>query len=227
MTVVPFVLNGTHQSVVRTTEEFESARGSNGDVVLIKGLDDSQPEAPNDANATYDFRVGPTYRDHRNPTQTDLTSGELKLLPGSAVIVATEEEVQFPKSRFGLIVPKVSLLHRGISNTTSKIDPGYRGRLYVTLFNLGKQNVILHRGDKFCSLVLFRVGEGARLYDKAAQSLRNAEDSSWLARFWYSVEAKTGRWHLVLIFLGLLVSIAGLVVAIVALRKPILITAPR
>jgi dCTP deaminase len=220
MTVIPFVLSGIHQSIARTTEEFDAAGGSAGKVVLIKGLDETQPDAPNDANATYDLRIGPTYRDHKNPAQTDLgQDGELKLLPGSAVIVATQEEVRFPKCCFGLIVPKVGLLHRGISNTTSKIDPGYSGRLYVTLFNLGKQNVVLHRGDKFCSLVIFRVGEGARLYDKEMQALRNAEDSSWLSRFWYSVESRTGRWHIALIFLGLLVSGGSLWVAILALLK--------
>jgi dCTP deaminase len=211
MSVVPFVSAGPHRSVVATTQAFEAAGGSTGQVVLIKELDTTQLDAPNDANATYDFRVGPTYRDHRNPTQTDLPArGELRLLPGSAVIVASEEEVTFPKSRFGMIVPKVSLLHRGISNTTSKIDPGYRGRLYVTLFNLGKQNVILRRGDKFCSLVVLAVGDGSRLYDKPAQSLRNAEDNGPLARFWYSIEAKTGRWHLALTLLSLIVAVAAL-----------------
>lgn len=220
MTVIPFVLEGLHKSVARTTAEFEKAGGSSGQLVLIKGLDESQPDAPNDANATYDLRIGPTYRDHKNPTQTDLgEGGELKLLPGSAVIVASEEEVRFPQSRFGLIVPKVGLLHRGISNTTSKIDPGYTGRLYVTLFNLGKQNVILNRRDKFCSLVIFAVGEGGRLYDKEMQALRNAEDTGWASRFWYSIESRTGRWQLGLVLLGLLVSAGSLIVAILALTK--------
>jgi len=63
------------------------------------------------------------------------------LQPGSAVIIETIESVQFPKSRFGHIVPKVSLLQNGLSNT-SKIDPGYNGHLLITVLIWVKEQFI-------------------------------------------------------------------------------------
>lgn len=58
------------------------------------------------------------------------------------------------------------MLQEGISNTLSKVDPGYQGHLLVTLFNLGKKNYELKRGKKFCSLVIHDVAQGATLYNK-------------------------------------------------------------
>ena len=81
----------------------------------------------------------------------------ITLVPGGAVIVQTEESIQLPKNRFACIMPKVSLLQKGLSNTMSKVDPGYQGHLLVTLFNLGKQTETIKRGDSFCSLCVFTV----------------------------------------------------------------------
>ena len=50
---------------------------------------------------------------------------------------------------FGYIVPKVSLLQDGVSNTLSKVDPGYHAPLVVTVFNLGQKEIELHQGDPF------------------------------------------------------------------------------
>jgi hypothetical protein len=51
------------------------------------------------------------------------------------------------------------------------VDPGYPGHLLITLFNLGQTRVILHRGECFCSLTLFDVAPGARLYKKGPKQL--------------------------------------------------------
>jgi deoxycytidine triphosphate deaminase len=148
--------------------------GRNGNAVLIQNFDRSQLEDLRDANATYDFRVGAAYKDHRFEYVTGLEPGaSFSLLPGMAVVVQTEEEVDFPISFFGMIVPKVSLLHQGVSNTTSKIDPGYRGHLYISIFNLGKRPIPLSRGQKVCSLVMLRTMNGMRTYEKGSQSFRD------------------------------------------------------
>jgi hypothetical protein len=118
--------------------------------------------------------------------------GVISLLPGMAIVVETEEEVDFPKSLFGLIVPKVSLLHEGVSNTTSKIDPGYHGHLYITIFNLGKRPIPLRKGQKICTLLLFRVDRGIRAYAKGSQSFRHLPATGTIRRTWSFLEANTG-----------------------------------
>ena len=139
MSVIPLIIEGENRTVVESRHEFEDAGGLGGEVVFIQPLAREQLLIEDDANVSYDLRVGGMYRDHRNAGGTALEQSEkITLLPGAAVIVETEETVQLPSKMFGQIVPKVTLLHEGISNTTSKVDPGYNGNLLVTIFNLGK-----------------------------------------------------------------------------------------
>ena len=73
-----------------------------------------------------------------------------------------------PAGLFGYIVPRVKWLQQGVSNTLSKVDSGYNGKLLVTLFNLGKNTVPIDRKDGFCSLVVHDVsGEGPLFVQKA------------------------------------------------------------
>lgn len=90
------------------------------------------------------------------------------------MIIETEESLHLPGAMFGYIVPRVKWLQQGVSNTLSKVDSGYNGRLLVTLFNLGKKTVYIPRFEPFCSLVIHDVGPGARLYDKDAKSIEPA-----------------------------------------------------
>jgi dCTP deaminase len=72
---------------------------------------------------------------------------------------------------FAYIVPRVEWLQKGVSNTSSKVDPGYNGRLLITLFNLGQKKQAVNRADRFCSLVVHDVGPNAVLYDKDAKKI--------------------------------------------------------
>lgn len=171
MSVLPFIRDLPYRTVAVTDEEFAGTGGIEGRAVLIKAFDEAQIAGDN-PNASYDLRVGPEYRDHRNIGKKDLPPGEkIVLLPGSAVIIQTEEYVHFPRRTFGYIVPKVTLLQSGISNTVSKVDPGYSGPLLVTLFNLGKEVVEIKRYQRFCSISIHEVAEGAKLYNRPAKRI--------------------------------------------------------
>lgn len=173
MGVIPLIIEEPYRTVVEKGVDFEAAGGLEGNVILIQGLDREQLLSENDTNASYDLRVGQEYRDHRDINKKDLPQdGIIKLLPGAAVMIQTEEFVHFPKSAFGHIVPKVGLLQKGISNTSSKVDPGYNGPLIITVFNLGKKTVQLKRGDPFCTLYVLQVLGGARPYDKPPKQIR-------------------------------------------------------
>ena len=180
MSIIPLTRDIGDRTVAMTAEEFDTTGGIEGRAVLIRGLDEAQltHDRP---NASYDLRVGPEYRDHRNVGKQDLPpGGELVLLPGAAVINQTEEDVLFPREMFGYIVPKVSLLQKGISNIVSKVDPGYDGPLLVTLFNLGKETVTIKRYDPFCSISIHEVLSGAKLYNRPAKRIvGNAGRKTW------------------------------------------------
>jgi dCTP deaminase len=165
MSVVALTTQGDNPSVVTTDGNFLR---SNGRAVLIKGLDTTQlPPPPGDCNLSYDLRVGRRFRDHRDKEPRTLQEGGcLKIPPQTALIVRTEEEVQFPPSFFGVILPKVGLLQRGIANTPTKIDPGYKGHLLVTIFNHGKKTETLDHGEQFCAMFVMRTDGDVVPYDK-------------------------------------------------------------
>ena len=173
MSVIPFILNGSNRTIVESRKEYEDAGGLDGDVIFIQNLDRDQIlDTNSSSNASYDLRVGDEYRDHRESGKTDLLdNSKICLQPGSAVIIETDESVQFPKSRFGHIVPKVSLLQDGLSNTSSKIDPGYEGKLLITVFNLGKRTIYLKKRQKFCTLYVLDIKDGVIPYKKGTQRI--------------------------------------------------------
>lgn len=172
MSVIPFVLEGSPKTVVETKQEFQQEGGLEGEVILIQNLDRSQIINTQSSNASYDLRIGNEYKGHDDANKRDLLDEEeIRLDPNSAVIIETMEVVSFPKSRFGHIVPKVSLLQHGISNTSSKIDPGYNGHLLITVFNLGKKTIRLKKNDPFCTLYVLGIGEGVVAYEKIGKKL--------------------------------------------------------
>jgi dCTP deaminase len=168
MGVIPLIPG---QTVVTTEQGFQNAGGRQGGALLIRNFHDQQLQQ-NSPNLSYDLRVGAEYKDHRDKWKRDISVEDpVVLLPGGAVIIETEENLHLPKGMFGYIVPRVEWLQRGISNTMSKVDAGYNGRLLVTVFNLGQTKVILERGTRFCSLVIHDVGVGVILYDKDAKKI--------------------------------------------------------
>jgi dCTP deaminase len=129
------------------------------------------------------------------------------------VIIQTEEQVQFPLALFGQILPRVTLLARGIANTPSKIDPGYNGHLLITTFNHGKRMEKLRRGERFCSLHLLTVEGGAKPFNKAGKQLGGLSRFPTLQHWGDWLEVRQ-----IWINFGLLaLSLVSVIVAVVAL----------
>lgn len=164
MSLIPLILGDT--VVEKKTDNPDNTK------LVILNLDKDQLTSDS-GNASYDLRIGNRYRDFREPEAETLNDDRIELKPQMAVVIETEEEVHFPPGMFGYILPKVSLLQKGISNTASKIDPGYGGKLQVTLFNLATQTINLKRGEKFCSLHVVDIREGGtiRPYNKPGKSI--------------------------------------------------------
>jgi dCTP deaminase len=193
MSVIALTTEGPNPSVVTSNNGFSRE----GTAILILGADERQlgHDTPDECNATYDLHVGQIFRDHRTENGQELPAdGEISLLPGNAVIIETAEWVEFPKTRFGHILPKVGLLQKGIANTPSKIDPGYKGYLLITAFNHGKRTETLKRGERFCSLHVISVEGAVNPYDKPGKRIAGASrQSRWQrrARDWIDANVPT------------------------------------
>ena len=116
--------------------------------------------------ASYDMRVG---RDAAMPSasssSTRLNLEKERILvvaPYAPAIIYTMEHLALPldlAGRFGL---KSSLSRRGIyASVGPQVDPGFQGKLSVTLLNLGASPVALNYGDAFVSLELHRLSRPA------------------------------------------------------------------
>lgn len=168
MGIVPLIIEGEGKNVVDNLDEFKI----DGNAILILNRDENQLREPNETNISYDLRIGGRYRDYRDREPTTLRDGgEIILSPQSAVIIETEEDIQLPRTLFGYVQPKVSILQNGMSNISSKVDPGYRGHLLVPLFNLGSQTQKLKKGAKFCSLHLAKIDGNVRVRNKNPQQI--------------------------------------------------------
>ncbi len=202
MSVIPFVTDGTNPTVVAREDQFDPK----GSAMLILNLDKSQLQGEQ-PNATYDLRIGRAYKDHRDSERWTLREGgEITLLPGGAILIETEEQVWLPQSMLGYIVPKVGLLQDGVSNTLSKIDPGYHDHLVVTLFNLGMKEKTLKQGQKFCALVVHKVGLGVIPYTGPGKKI---EGPAGVGRFWRLLDRINARPGLLAFLSALLGSIIG------------------
>ena len=168
MSVIPLTLEGPNPTVVQRPDDFDNK----GRAIFIRGLDAKQLNDPNNSNAGYDLRVGSRYRDHHARDVKEIgDEGMIRVEPARALMIWTEEEVWLPRTMYGLIAPRLSLLQVGLSTTFSKVDPGYAGHLLITLFNLGKATITIRRRDPVCALTLFEVGAGARMYNKGAKQI--------------------------------------------------------
>ncbi len=203
MSVIPWILQGPARTVVQTEEDFDAAGGRYGASIFVRDLQGDQLD-PAGPNASYDLRVGSEYKDHRYEGKWDLGEDDrIKLLPGAAVIIRTKEWVHFPASAFGHVVPKVSLLQNGVSNTSSKVDPGYYGPLLITVFNLGKKTISLARGDPFCALYILQVGQGSRPRDDNPKEISGRARTSRWARLKDFVERNAGLIGTIALLVGI------------------------
>ena len=181
MSVIPLIYDGDRRTVVTRPEDFDHRRGLKEDVIMIQYLETEQKDSQTETNVSYDLRVGREFRDHRDRDRKKLDEGrKIRILPGRAVIIETEEFVRLPNSVFGQIVPKVSLLGLGIANTPSKVDPGYHGHLLITVFNHGRRTVDLRRRQRFCALFLLTVQDGVRPYQNGPKRIEaETQQGSW------------------------------------------------
>ncbi len=129
--------------------------------IIISPFDDKYVEP-----ASYDLRVGKdaaTIRHNGADGRIDLEKEHLLLIePFAPAIVWALEHIELPRNiagRFGL---KSGLSRRGIyASVGPQVDPGFSGKLSVTLFNLTTNPVALDYGDTFLSLEFHQLGRAA------------------------------------------------------------------
>ena|SRR3984957_13496885 len=91
--------------------------------------------------ATYDLRIGehifvPT-GDPSHPIDISTNGSIYKLPPYGTAVLTTYEDLELPDTMAGRIGLKSGLARRGLfASTGPQIDPGFKGKLLVSVFNL-------------------------------------------------------------------------------------------
>ncbi len=213
MSLIPWIVDGDSPTVVTNPTAFDI----NGHAILMKEL--KRDEFGKDTygrpkpNGSYDLHVGGEYRDHRRLESNQLTpKNTIELPQKTAMTITADEEVQFPISIFGLIVPKETLLQKGLSNWPTKVDPGYNGPLHIAVFNHGNQSVELTHNEAFCALLLFSVAPPADAYNKKAKLLTRKDLGERPKKQFLRFLKTHWQW-----IVASLISIAYVIVSIVAI----------
>ena len=74
-------------------------------------------------------------------------------------MVPTGIAIELPEGFEAQIRPRSGLaLKHAITlpNSPATIDPGYRGEIRVILLNLGKDDYVVHRGDRIAQMIIAR-----------------------------------------------------------------------
>lgn len=84
---------------------------------------------------------------------------DVGLDPGEIVLVPTGLEMELPPGVECQVRPRSGLAFRHgltLPNSPGTIDPDYRGELRVIMQNLGRERVVLERGERVAQLVFAR-----------------------------------------------------------------------
>lgn len=86
----------------------------------------------------------------------------VEIQPGETIAIVTDERVRLPGCASGRISPKGRMPLLVLLCTSTTIDPGFDGHLYVTVINLGTTGVRLPRGLAIAKVELERLPHIAR-----------------------------------------------------------------
>ncbi|BAZ31518.1 deoxycytidine triphosphate deaminase [Cylindrospermum sp. NIES-4074] len=109
----------------------------------------------------YDLRVGCFYKTYvSKPNLMTIREGEQVIIkPRDTYLIGTFEQIRMPKdgSISALILSKVSKVAKGLSQVSTKVDPGWgEGELLIPVQNLSRDSISLDQGEAFCTIVFFK-----------------------------------------------------------------------
>lgn len=131
---------GIYHANVKSAKSYIYISGSN----IENKLDDS---------LSVDLTVGKKWYKSCDNRGYDLE--QLKVKPGEAVIIETDEEIGVPYNTFGIIFGIGRNIFNGGYISLGKIKPGFFGKLKIGYHNTSKQTTVFKPGDKLISCTFF------------------------------------------------------------------------
>lgn len=116
--------------------------------------------------ASLDVRLGGTVYDPRR----DVTSESLEtitLLPQAFVLCETKDWIELPFDVAAQLTGRSSIGRQGVivHCTAGFIDPGFRGKITLEMYNVGTEKVTFDVGERIAQLVFFQLDQMSTGYD--------------------------------------------------------------
>lgn len=87
----------------------------------------------------------------------------ISLGQGQTAIIRTTESLQLAANAGGIAFPPASLSLTGLLTTNpGHIDPGYKGKLHLTVINMGREAISLKTGMRIVRVLFYSMNEAAR-----------------------------------------------------------------
>jgi dCTP deaminase len=124
--------------------------------LIISGF---EPESVR--QACYELRASHIFWDIQSPDENkrieiDDKNGYL-LRPNNYVIAIVEETIKLPSDVLGRILTKGQLFSLGVLPVNTYADPGFRGRLGITLYNASKRYIRFRPGEPVAKIEFTRL----------------------------------------------------------------------
>jgi dCTP deaminase len=92
-----------------------------------------------------------------DPAST-VATGEFILGAGNTAIVKTAETLNLPKNMAAIGFPPSHISIKGLLMTNpGHVDPGYKGKLHLTVINMSRTSITLRRGDPILTVVFYKL----------------------------------------------------------------------
>lgn len=114
--------------------------------------------------ATYDFRVGKEGLTAEAREKIDIEKRGMMLLEaGDFGVISTLEKIEMPADHAARIGIRSYYSRQGLFAATGpQVDPGFRGRLFITVINLSPNTMSLPYKEKFVTLEFHKLNEPAQ-----------------------------------------------------------------
>lgn len=111
-----------------------------------------------------------------------ILDGDHVLEPGNTAMVETLETLNLPKTLAAIGFPPSHISVKGLLMTNpGHIDPGYRGKLHLTVINMSRSPIVLRCGDTILTVIFYRLtGECKVGYAERREQTSSKSDPSVL-----------------------------------------------
>lgn len=130
------------------------------DKILINPL----PDFSQNDLVSIDLHIGNEINYPTEIMKKKIDEDGLFLESGETVNLITQDYIGLPRNIAGFVMPKLSCTIQGLSHISTRVDPGFHGKLVETISNLDKTKIKIIPGNSFCSLIFFEVKGVKRMY---------------------------------------------------------------